>query len=328
MTELATVVVTPRERFSYAVRSLESLRAHTREPHRLLYVDGGSPRPVARRIAAICAAAGYDRIRTERYLSPNEARNLALQRVRTRYVVFVDNDVIVTPGWLGALVACAEETGAAVVGPLYFIGPPGDERIHMAGGEARIEVREDGRHLRERHCHQNLRLAECPEALVRRECELVEFHTMLVRTSVFEKTGPLDEGLLSSREHIDFCLRVRELGEHVWFEPGSRLTYVPPPPFAWSDVPYYMLRWSDGWGEATMRHFNAKWELADDPTRLLRNWVRKHRRVVFRPLQEQGERVLGTKRARALTERLAGPVERAVIARALRKGRPAGPPPA
>ena len=44
MTEpLVTLVVVPRERFSYAPASLESLYEHTQLPFKLVYVDGNSP---------------------------------------------------------------------------------------------------------------------------------------------------------------------------------------------------------------------------------------------------------------------------------------------
>src|SRR5207249_8335576 len=59
--------------------------------------------------------------KTERHLVPNEARNIGLRRVRTRYVVFIDNDAVPAPGWLERMVECAEETGAWVVGPLYLV---------------------------------------------------------------------------------------------------------------------------------------------------------------------------------------------------------------
>jgi len=34
----------------------------------------------------------------DRCLAPNEARNMGVGEVTTRYVVFIDNDVLVTPG--------------------------------------------------------------------------------------------------------------------------------------------------------------------------------------------------------------------------------------
>lgn len=320
MSELATVVVVPREQFRGSVRALEILRRDTEPPFSLIYVDGGSPRGVARELARICSEEGFELVRTERYLSPNEARNLGLARVRTRYAVFVDNDVVVTPGWLDALVDCAEETGAWVVGPLYCIGRPEHQTIHMAGGEARIVETDGQRRLQTTHRHQNEPLAVWRGTFRREPCELAEFHCMLVHTEAFAKLGPLDEDLLNSREHIDFCMAVREAGKEVWFEPAALLTYVPPPPFALADLPYYLLRWNDAWGKATARHFNRKWSLDDDPARIVHRWIRFKRRAVFRPFRRRLQRLFGDDRGGALAIRAIRVVEWALTAFARRRG--------
>jgi GT2 family glycosyltransferase len=136
---LATIVAVPRERFGLTRRALEAIYANTAGAFELVYVDGGSPARIRRYIAAEARARGFTLVRTDRYLTPNEARNLGLRHVRTRYVVFIDNDVVPAPGWLDRLVVCAETTGAWIVGPLYFIGEPEREVIHMAAGDARIE---------------------------------------------------------------------------------------------------------------------------------------------------------------------------------------------
>jgi len=53
----------------------------------------------------------------------------------------VDNDVIVSPGWLEALVACAGETGATVVSPLICQGTP----LHDHAGQWCVECVYAGR---------------------------------------------------------------------------------------------------------------------------------------------------------------------------------------
>jgi hypothetical protein len=190
----------------------------------------------------------------------------------------------------------------------------------MAGGIARIEEAPGERTLVEKHRFQNEYLADCRDQLRREPCELVEFHTMLVRMEAFQKLGPLDERLLASREHIDFCLQVRGAGQQVFFEPESLLTYVPPPPFQWFDVPYYLLRWSDEWAEPTYAHFNEKWKLTDDPTHILRYWIRRHRRVAFKSMRERLISLLGERSGAALSDRLVGIIEPLLIRRAMRRG--------
>ena len=269
-----TVVVVPRERFSMAQESLASIYEHSPGLTNLIYVDGASPGQVRIAIAAAATEHGFLHIRFERYLSPNEARNAGLRLVRTRFVVFVDNDVVVAPGWLNQLVDCAHETGAAIVGPLYQIAIGDSTNVHMAGGDAHIREEDGKRICIERH---HLAGAASPAGILqRRECELVEFHTMLVRMELFERTGLLDEALLSVNEHVDFCMIARELGEAVFFEPRSVVTYVPATRLCVSDLHYFMLRWSERWNHATSRHFNAKWQL--DPRHSKNHEIVRHGR--------------------------------------------------
>ena len=106
-----TVVIVPRERFSCTQESLESLLENTSIPYNLVYVDGNSPPPICRYLRTQAQTHGFRLLRFDRFLSPNQARNIGLSQVKTPYVVFLDNDVIVSPGWLSSLVDCAEATG-------------------------------------------------------------------------------------------------------------------------------------------------------------------------------------------------------------------------
>lgn len=292
---LVTIVVVPRERFSVTRRALESLYANTSCPFRLVYVDGGSPAAIRRYLSAEARARGFTLVRTKRYLVPNEARNIGLGHVRTRYVVFIDNDAVPAPGWLDHLVKCAEETGASLVGPLYCIGRPEKQIVHMAGGLTHIKVEEGQRRFFEEHRFSDRRLEEVRHDLRREPCELLEFHCMLARTEVFERLGPLDEQLLSLAEHNDLCLLVREHGGTVYFEPASVVTYITSGPFRWSDYSFFLRRWSEAWNDASFDHFRRKWSLDDDEpgTRRARRFGTVHRQFLLLPIQRALMRTLG-----------------------------------
>ena len=306
---LVTIVVVPRERFSATQRSLESLYADTGSLFELVYVDGGSPGPVRRYLAREAERRGFRLVRTEHYLSPNQARNLGLRHVQTPYVAFVDNDVVVTPGWLRTLVDCAEETRAAVVGPLCLIGELDEQRVHMASGDARIEERKGQRALVERHIHSGKRVEDIRHRLRREPSEVVEFHTLLARTSVFARIGPLDEGLLNTREHVDFCMRVRAAGESIYFEPRSVMTYLPPLQLTWADRRYMMLRWSESWSRASLEHFCRQWNLPMTTFERHVGWLVSHRQMAIDPWITPVRRVAGTRLGRHIEDRLLRPLE-------------------
>ena len=260
-----TIVVVPRERFSCTQESLESIYEHTKFPFTLVYIDGNSPAKVRRYLEAQAQAKNFQIVRTDYYLSPNHARNIGLSYVDTKYVVFIDNDVIVSPGWLKALVTCTEETEATVVGPLMCQYKPLHEIVHFSGGESHIVTDIKGRrHLREKMYKQGQRVADVRPQLQRTQTELAEFHCVLVRTEIFERIDRLDEAMLNTKEHLDFCMTLAEAGGTVYFEPDSLVTYVPGPPLDWTDMHFYMLRWSDAWTLASLNQLREKWNLAED----------------------------------------------------------------
>jgi hypothetical protein len=256
-----TIIVVPRERFSATERSLTNLFDNTQHPFRLVYVSAGAPPSVQRYLETVSEELQF-RLITAGYLSPNQARNVGLREVSTKYVVFIDNDALVTPGWLDRLVQCAEETGAAIVGPLYLIGEIEHQLIHMAGGTLHFKETDGKRIVYDEHRLVDVRLDRLPAPLQRSRCDFVEFHCMLGRTAFLKQLGALDEGLLSLHEHIDVGWAARSAGGAVFVEPAAVATYVPPPPFEWSDLPYFMLRWCDDWSIASVDHFRKKWGVA------------------------------------------------------------------
>ena len=275
-TPRATIIVTQRERFGMTEESLESLYANTPGAE-VIYVDGNSPPRVAEILRREAEARGFRLIRTEHFLTPNQARNMGVAEATTEYVVFVDNDVVFSPDWLAPLVACADEEGADVVAPLTCQGLPAHTEIHHAGGDYApggdmagfFEGNpEQGRAFDEvMHGHAD-KVADWQDRLTRQQTGMCEFHCALARRDVFDRIGPLDENLLSTKEHIDFCMTVRQAGGTVWFEPASVITYVFPcraRPMSREDWPFFALRWSDAYGQRSLDHFIAKWNLAPKP---------------------------------------------------------------
>ncbi len=261
-----TIVVTQRERFSVSRESLDSIYEHTKLPFKLIYVDGNSPAHIRTYLEAEAKNKSFILVRTEYYLFPNQARNIGLAEVDTEFVVFLDNDGIVSADWLEPLLTCAEETGASVASPLICIGKPLHENIHNGGGRTFVTEKRQGKRLT--RCFSNKdthggtrydgKVSVLKDQIHRGSWAYVEFHCMLVRTEIFKCTGPFDEGMMNTREHIDFCMMVTGCGGKVYMEPESIVTYLAGPPKT-SDMLFFMLRWSDKWHYASIARFGDKW---------------------------------------------------------------------
>lgn len=297
-----TLLVVPREQFSKTARSLESIYAHTSAPVSLVYVDGNSPPPIRRYLERQSQHLGFLLLREERYLAANEARMIGLPYCTGEYVVFLDNDVEVTPGWLEPLLQCAQETGAPVVGPMYYLGDPRDRIIHTAGAEMAIVERNGTRSLHEKHRLGNRPASEARD-LGREPIDLVEFHCMLARRDAVDEAG-IDAGLLSFLDHNDFCLAVKNAGYDIYIEPKSIVSHLTPPPIAVSDLPYFVRRWSNAWIDASVEHFARKHRLPidDDGLRSHYRFRDSHRLRLIARFRKALERTLGW-RAVALLDR-------------------------
>jgi GT2 family glycosyltransferase len=258
----STVVVVPREAHSPWRATLDAIADATRPPYRLVVVDGGSPPHVRRELERLAVVRDFTLIRRDVVVSANEARNLALAHVDTEFVVFLDNDTIVSTGWLELLEQCARDTGATAVVPVVLWGGPGERRVHCARGHAAIVGSGPTRRYDE-HNEDIGKPADDVESLAPAPTTFAELHCLLVRTATLRELGPLDEELVAAREHSELILGIAQLGGTVWFEPRVVVRYPWPKSLRASDYPFYMVRWSDEWGTRSFARFNATWSIAD-----------------------------------------------------------------
>ena len=300
-----TIVVTPWQHFSQTKASLESIYAFTPAPFALIYIDGNSPPHIQRYLQEEAHKRDFTLIRTDRYLTTSEAQNIALAHVRTRYVVCVENWVLVTPGWLGSLIRCAEETQAWVVEPLYCIGALASPTIYSAAPDLAIVEEHGVRRLHETAPLAGKPLVDMRQGLKRSRCGYAKSHCLLTRKDVLDRLGGFDEGFTSYQGHRDFSLDVVAAGGSMYFEPESVVVLRGPPPLAWSDLPLYLLRWSDAWLRPSIRHFADKWRISEDDY-MLQGGVRfrnVERRKLLQPLQSVAQRMFGW-RGRRIADRL------------------------
>jgi len=279
-----TVCVVPRERFSCAVDSLENIIRNTPQPLRLVYIDANSPPEIAARLSALCRDNGFTYLREDSYLTPNQARNMALDETSTRYVAFADNDLFVQPGWLEHLLDCARTTGAWAVGPVVMEGSEMIPVIHMTGGDLIEDTFGGYNRVRQRHRNMYETLPGLAGQLVREPVGSFEFHCVLLRTDVFERRRFLDEGFLSHQEHLDVAREIRHRGGEVYFEPRSVVRYDNTRKFEEYDREFFELRWSEDWSDRSIEHTREKWGLGPEDAGLKRlaSWTEKHRSLFDR----------------------------------------------
>ncbi len=146
-----------------------------------------------------------------------KACNQGARAARGRYLVFLNNDTIPLQGWLTALVdeANAHPDVAAVGSKLLYA----DGTIQHAGvAFSRV-------FLSPFHVYR-LFPADAPVVNRRREFQAVTAACMLVRRERFEAVDGFDEGYRNGFEDVDLCLKMRERGGRIVYQPKSVLYHL------------------------------------------------------------------------------------------------------
>lgn len=311
MNSSVTVAFVPRETISQTLEMLDTLIAHTEPNFTLIVVAAGYSADLVKALRERVDVVGGRLIEFAAFVTPNEARNAALDLAETDYIAFVDNDVHVDRNWLPPLVACACETGAAIVSPLIFELEPLFSRLHMAGGEARIIARPEGGNIyHDVHHEAHAQDDGCGSAGERRQTELAEFHAVLVDVAWLRSVGGLDPNLLSVSEHWDMCITAVRTGREVFLEPRSRVNYVPPAKPTRDDLRWFAVRWSHEWNEQSIAHLCRKYEMNPEEGSFegMRWFLNFHRTHRFTSARRSIVRLLGQRLGRAVFNRLALPV--------------------
>lgn len=158
-----------------------------------------------------------------------KANNQAIARARGRYILLLNPDVFLLEDSISRVFAFAEEHPRAAVVGCRTTGPDG--RLHTTGfqppgitnlcislfGLQRIFPR--NRFFgRERITWWDQRDA--------RQVPVIGGWFMFVRKAAVDEVGPLDERFFMYAEEVDWCVRFRQAGWHVWFTPNTTVQHL------------------------------------------------------------------------------------------------------
>ena len=106
---LASIIVPCSNQITYTRQCISALNGHTRQPWELIVIDNGSTDHTDIYLAGVQdgAAVPVTVISNTTNLGFPAAINQGLKAARGEYLVLLNNDVVVTDGWLDQLVALA-----------------------------------------------------------------------------------------------------------------------------------------------------------------------------------------------------------------------------
>jgi GT2 family glycosyltransferase len=182
----------------------------------VIVVDNGS-RP---QTAHVLAKFPWVRvIRNETNLGFAAACNQGARAAGGRFICHLNNDIVANPGWLANMIARAQPDVGIVGARLFF--PNG--RIQHAG-VAMYPVRFGTEGIGPHHLYWHW-TPDTPASLEPTDLSIVTGACMLTPRELFLALGGFDEIFWNGYEDVDYCLRVRERGLRVVYEPTATLVH-------------------------------------------------------------------------------------------------------
>ncbi len=105
---IASIVMLSWNAADFTRLAVESIRAVTRYPHEIIVVDNGSDEPTLRVLESLAADHGVRVVLNGRNLGFGGGMNVGMAHARGDVVVILNNDVIVTEGWLEDMIGALE----------------------------------------------------------------------------------------------------------------------------------------------------------------------------------------------------------------------------
>lgn len=201
----------------------------------------------------------YDNIRVVTYEKPegqngfnySAVNNFGVKQTKGDYILLLNNDTeVITVNWMEELLMYAQREDVGAAGAkLYY----GNKTIQHAGVVLQLGVHRTAGHSHYGQSRENL--GYMGRLCYAQNVSAVTGACLLVKKSLFEEVGGLDESFAISLNDVDFCLKLREKGLLNVFTPFAELYHYES-----------VSRGLDDSGEKAERynresaHFREKWK--------------------------------------------------------------------
>ena len=258
-----------REKFGWALPSLQRLYRHIEQEFTLYFVDCGYPAEVRRQIDDFLRDKdNVGEIRATRFLLPNESLNLVIDQAKEKYLCLVQNDVLIEPRFMDELLSTFERRHCAIAWPMTYEVQDGKREPHRAE-YTDTRIVEGDKFLQVQQVQPAHTIVTDPE----RRIHHVELHCIMMATEAARALSPFPA--INTREHIDLAVNAYRQGMSIFANERAHANYVLPPIFHY-DADYFSFRWDV---DVAIRSHNLvaeRWNIRPFPIAM--KFVRHHRR--------------------------------------------------
>lgn len=211
---IVSIIIPVYNQFAYTYNCLKAIREHTGDiSYEVIIADDGSDDDM---IHLERVVSGAIILRNSKNLLFLLNCNHAASYANGKYLLFLNNDTQVQPGWLQPLVQLMEADAS--------IGMVGSQLLFPDGS-----IQEAGGILWENGCACNYGRgcgSGAPEYNYIREVDYISGASIMVRTDLWKEIGGFDERYIPAYcEDSDFAFEVRRHGKRVVYQPASKVVH-------------------------------------------------------------------------------------------------------
>jgi glycosyltransferase involved in cell wall biosynthesis/MoaA/NifB/PqqE/SkfB family radical SAM enzyme len=200
--DLVSIVILTFNQLEYTKECVESLKRWTPEPHEVVFVDNASRDGTTKWLERLVRDnKNYKLIKNKENAGFARGCNQGIAASQGEFILLLNNDVVVSEGWLSGLLGCLNHApNAGIVGPMTNC-IDGPQQVFSEEYRSVKDLNAYATRFRTKYRHRRIQLRR-----------IIGF-CMLFRRTLVEQIGMLDESFgIGNFEDDDFCVRAALAG--------------------------------------------------------------------------------------------------------------------
>ena len=217
-----SIVIPAYNNFNYTKQCIFSIfKNHPLSSFEIIIIDNGSTDETKEYFAEFNGLNNFRFISNDENLGFAKASNMGAKLSRSENILFLNNDTVVSKGAIDELhysitADPAESLKIGAAGPLLLYP---DKKIQEAG--IKFEER-----LVPYNAYSGMDISGCGQSDIKNAIYIRSYNALtaaclMLKKEVFESAGGFDEGYINGFEDVDLCLKLRESGYKLIFNPKS-----------------------------------------------------------------------------------------------------------